>query len=183
MLFTPEHEELRRSLQKFIAAEINPHVDEWEEAGIFPAHELFKKMGDLGFLGLNKPVEYGGQALDYSYAMVMAEELGNIAMRQRADGDRRADRHGDAGAGALRHRRGQARIPRAVDRRRLCGLPRRLGSRRRLRRRLDQDHGAQGRRRLRHQRRQDVDHQRHAGRLDVPACQHVRRRGRTRTSR
>src|ERR1700729_4004966 len=78
MLFTPEHEELRRSLQKFIAAEINPHVDEWEEAGIFPAHELFKKMGDLGFLGLHKPVEYGGQGLDYSYAMVMAEELGAI---------------------------------------------------------------------------------------------------------
>ena len=79
MLFTPEHEELRRSLQKFIAAEVNPHVDEWEEAGIFPAHEVFKKMGDLGFLGLNKPVEYGGQGLDYSFAMVMAEELGNIA--------------------------------------------------------------------------------------------------------
>ena len=79
MLFTPEHEELRRSLQKFIAAEVNPHVDEWEEAGIFPAHPLFKKMGDLGFLGLTKPVEYGGQGLDYSYAVVMAEELGNIA--------------------------------------------------------------------------------------------------------
>src|SRR6202167_5257096 len=79
MLFTPEHEELRRSLRKFIAAEVNPHVDEWEEAGIFPAHELFKKLGDLGFLGLNKPVPYGGQGLDYSYAMVMAEELGNIA--------------------------------------------------------------------------------------------------------
>jgi len=79
MLFTPEHEELRRSLQKFIAAEINPHVDAWEEAGIFPAHALFKKMGDLGFLGLNKPTAYGGQGLDYSFAMVMAEELGNIA--------------------------------------------------------------------------------------------------------
>ena len=50
MMFTPEHEELRRSLQKFIAAEINPNVDAWEEAGIFPAHELFKKMGALGFL-------------------------------------------------------------------------------------------------------------------------------------
>ena len=52
---------------------------QWEEAGIFPAHEVFKKMGDLGFLGLNKPPAYGGQGLDYSYAMVMAEELGNIA--------------------------------------------------------------------------------------------------------
>src|ERR1700730_16591561 len=78
MFFTHEHEELRRSLQKFIAAEVNPHVDEWEEAGIFPAHRLFKKMGNLGFLGLTKPVEYGGQGLDYSYAVVMAEELGNI---------------------------------------------------------------------------------------------------------
>src|SRR5580700_4327398 len=79
MLFTPEHEELRRSLQKLIAAEINPHVDEWEEAGIFPAHAVFKKLGDLGFLGLTKPVEYGGQGLDYSFALVMAEELGGIA--------------------------------------------------------------------------------------------------------
>ncbi len=78
MRFSPEHEELRRSLSKFIAAEINPHVDAWEEAGIFPAHELFKKLGGLGFLGIGKPVEYGGSALDYSYSMVMAEELGNI---------------------------------------------------------------------------------------------------------
>ncbi len=45
---------------------------------IFPAHELFKKLGDLGFLGLNKPVEFGGQGLDYSYALMMAEELGAI---------------------------------------------------------------------------------------------------------
>ena len=74
MLFTAEHEEPRRSLQKFIAAEINPHVDEWEAAGQFPTHELFKKLGDLGFLGLNKPVEFGGVGLDYSYALMMAEE-------------------------------------------------------------------------------------------------------------
>ena len=66
------------ALQKFIAAEINPHVDQWEEDEIFPAHEVFKKMGDLGFLGLTKPAAYGGQELDYSYAMVMAEELGHI---------------------------------------------------------------------------------------------------------
>jgi citronellyl-CoA dehydrogenase len=78
MLFTADHAEPRRILQKFIATEINPHVDDWEEAGIFPAHELFKKLGDLGFLGLNKPVEYGGQGLDYSYALMMAEELGTI---------------------------------------------------------------------------------------------------------
>ncbi|MGO9684786.1 MAG: acyl-CoA dehydrogenase family protein [Beijerinckiaceae bacterium] len=65
-------------MQKFIAAEINPHVDAWEEAGIFPAHELFKKLGRLGFLGLHKPTTFGGQGLDYSYALLMAEELGSI---------------------------------------------------------------------------------------------------------
>ncbi len=79
MQITPEHEALRRSLGKFIAAEINPHVDAWESAGMFPAHQLLKKMGDLGFLGLTKPEAYGGAGLDYSYALVMAEELGTIA--------------------------------------------------------------------------------------------------------
>jgi citronellyl-CoA dehydrogenase len=78
MLFTAEHEEVRRTIQKFIASEVNPNVDAWEEAGRFPAHELFKKMGDLGLLGLNKPAEYGGMGLDYSYAILMAEELGGI---------------------------------------------------------------------------------------------------------
>src|ERR1700724_2186379 len=81
MLFTADHDEPRRILQKFIAAEINLFVDEWEKADIFPAHELFKKLGNLGFLGLNKPVEFGGQGLDYSYALMMAEELGAIRCR------------------------------------------------------------------------------------------------------
>src|SRR6201986_4991188 len=78
MLFTADHHDVRRSLQKFIASEINPHVDAWEKADIFPAHELFKKLGNLSFLGLNKPVEFGGSGLDYSYALMMAEELGAI---------------------------------------------------------------------------------------------------------
>ena len=76
MLFGPEHEELRRSIRKFVDKEINPFVDEWEEAGIFPAHDLFKKLGNAGFLGITKPVEYGGMGLDLSYGVVMAEELG-----------------------------------------------------------------------------------------------------------
>ena len=78
MQFTHEHEELRRTLKRFIDSEINPHVDEWEEAEIFPAHELFRKLGDLGLLGLTKPEAYGGAALDYSYSMVFAETLGRI---------------------------------------------------------------------------------------------------------
>ena len=78
MLFTEEHELLRKSLRSFFEREINPHVDAWEEAQIFPAHEVFKKLGNEGFLGLTKPEEYGGAGLDYSYAIVLAEELGRI---------------------------------------------------------------------------------------------------------
>jgi citronellyl-CoA dehydrogenase len=78
MKFTQEHEEIRRTMKKFIDAEINPHVDAWEEAEQFPAHEVFKKLGGLGMLGLTKPEAYGGAALDYSYSMVFAETLGQI---------------------------------------------------------------------------------------------------------
>jgi len=78
MQFTQEHDGIRRTMQQFIKNEINPHVDQWEREGIYPAHQVFKKMGDLGLLGLCKPVEYGGAGLDYSYGMVMAEELGAI---------------------------------------------------------------------------------------------------------
>jgi citronellyl-CoA dehydrogenase len=77
MQFTQEHEELKRTVERFVENEINPHVDEWEAAGIFPAHQLFKKLGDLGLLGLTRPEEYGGAGLDYSYSVVMAEALGN----------------------------------------------------------------------------------------------------------
>jgi citronellyl-CoA dehydrogenase len=73
-----EQQELQRTLKRFIDNEINPYVDEWEEAEIFPAHELFKKMGALGLLGLTKPPEYGGLGLDYSFGMAMAETLGHV---------------------------------------------------------------------------------------------------------
>ncbi len=65
MLFTDEHELVRKSLRSFIDREIEPHADAWEEARIFPAHELFKKLGNEGFLGLTKPEEFGGAGLDY----------------------------------------------------------------------------------------------------------------------
>ncbi len=76
MKFTPEHEQIADTVRKFVAKEINPFVAEWEAAGTFPAHALFKKMGDLGLLGIKYPVEYGGMGLDFSYSMVMAEALG-----------------------------------------------------------------------------------------------------------
>lgn len=76
MLFTHEHAELRRTVERFCREELNPHVDAWEDAGGFPAHDVFRKLGDLGLLGLTKPAAVGGAALDYSYAVVLAEALG-----------------------------------------------------------------------------------------------------------
>ncbi|MEI6601180.1 MAG: acyl-CoA dehydrogenase family protein, partial [Comamonadaceae bacterium] len=76
MKFTPEHEQIADTVRKFVAKEINPHIAAWEAAGQFPAHEVFKKMGDLGLLGIKYPVEYGGMGLDFSYSMVAAEALG-----------------------------------------------------------------------------------------------------------
>ncbi len=78
MQYTSEHVALQDSVKRFIAREITPRIAEWEKAGIFPAHELFGKMGKLGFLGVNKPVEYGGLGLDHSYEMAYCEAIGGI---------------------------------------------------------------------------------------------------------
>ena len=74
---TPEHEQIRDSVRKFVEREINPHVEEWEKEGQFPAHDLFRKLGEAGFLGIHKPAEFGGMGLDYSYHAVMVEALGH----------------------------------------------------------------------------------------------------------
>jgi len=79
MKFTAEHRSLYDTTSSFIKNEINPHVDEWEKEGIFPAHELFKKMGELGLLGIEKPEQYGGLGLDWSYTLMFSEALGEIA--------------------------------------------------------------------------------------------------------
>jgi citronellyl-CoA dehydrogenase len=78
MQYTHEHREIQKTLKRYIDEHINPHVDEWEAAEIFPAHQVFKGLGDLGLLGLTKPEAYGGAGLDYSYSMAMAETLGEI---------------------------------------------------------------------------------------------------------
>jgi citronellyl-CoA dehydrogenase len=77
MQFTTEHKQLADTVTRFVKDEINPHVDAWEKAEQFPAHEVFKKLGDLGLLGLKYPEAYGGAGLDFSYSMVMAEALGS----------------------------------------------------------------------------------------------------------
>lgn len=78
MLLTHEHNEMRRTITRWVEDEINPHVDEWEAAGIFPAHEVFRSLGDKGLLGINKPEKFGGLGLDFSFSAVMAEALGAI---------------------------------------------------------------------------------------------------------
>jgi citronellyl-CoA dehydrogenase len=79
MQFTQEHNQLRDTVTRFIANEVNPKVPEWEQAQEYPAHEVMKKLGDLGLLGLRYPEEYGGAGLDFSYSMVMAEALGTCS--------------------------------------------------------------------------------------------------------
>jgi len=76
MLFTEEHQTLAKTVEDFVVNEINPHVEEWEDQGWFPSHEVFKKLGDLGILGVKFDEEYGGMGLDFSYSVAVAEALG-----------------------------------------------------------------------------------------------------------
>jgi citronellyl-CoA dehydrogenase len=73
-IFTPEHEALRASVRSFVERELAPHAEEWEEAGDFP-NWVFTRMGELGYLGLAYPVEYGGQGGDYISTVVLKEEM------------------------------------------------------------------------------------------------------------
>jgi citronellyl-CoA dehydrogenase len=77
MQFTTEHRQIDDTVTRFVDQEINPFVAEWEAAEQFPAHAVFKKLGQLGLLGLKYPEEYGGAGLDFSYSAAMAEALGS----------------------------------------------------------------------------------------------------------
>jgi alkylation response protein AidB-like acyl-CoA dehydrogenase len=83
LIFTDEHDQLRESIRRFVIKEFQPHAEEWEET-TFP-NWTFERMGELGFLGLDKPEEYGGQGGDYYTSLVLAEEIvhahsGGLAM-------------------------------------------------------------------------------------------------------
>jgi alkylation response protein AidB-like acyl-CoA dehydrogenase len=82
-IFTDEHEQLRDSIHRFVVKELQPHAEEWEET-TFPDW-VFARMGELGFLGLDKPEQYGGQGGDYYTSLVLSEEMvhahsGGLAM-------------------------------------------------------------------------------------------------------
>ncbi len=72
--FTEEHDILRRHIRKFVETELAPHADEWEAAQGFPS-EVFRRMGDVGLLGLRYPEEYGGQGGDIFASIILAEEM------------------------------------------------------------------------------------------------------------
>src|SRR5262244_1262046 len=73
-LFSDEHEMLRRSIHAFVEKEVAPRVAEWEAAGRIP-RELWRRLGDLGFLGLEFPPEYGGAGGDFLSSVVLGEEM------------------------------------------------------------------------------------------------------------
>jgi alkylation response protein AidB-like acyl-CoA dehydrogenase len=82
-IFEEEHDRLRESIRRFVETELTPHAEEWEET-TFP-DSVFHRMGELGFLGLSVPEQYGGQGGDYYANLVLAEELtransGGLAM-------------------------------------------------------------------------------------------------------
>ncbi len=76
--FNKDHELVRKTVRDFVNKEINPFVDEWEEAGIAPLHDIFAKMGKLGFLGVTYDTKYGGEGLDHWYETALLEELAHI---------------------------------------------------------------------------------------------------------
>ncbi len=75
LMSTPEHELFRETVRKFVEDELRPRAREFDEAGRFDK-TLYKKMGDLGMLGLRYEPEYGGAGLDWSFSAVMFEEIG-----------------------------------------------------------------------------------------------------------
>jgi len=73
-IFTPEHEMLRKSIRAFVEKEVTPQVAEWENAGRIP-REFWRRLGELGFLGLEFPLEYGGAGGDFLSSVVLGEEM------------------------------------------------------------------------------------------------------------
>ena len=158
-IFTDEHERCASRSAASSIKELAPHAEEWEET-TFP-DSVFPRMGELGFLGLDKPEEYGGQGGDY-YSQPRAG---------RGDRPRRSPaawRWASPCRPTWRCRRSSRSGPRSRssewlvpgDRGREDPLPRDHRARRRLRRGRDQDARRARRRRVRHQRLEDLHHQR-----------------------
>ena len=79
MIETDEHQLFRKTLRDLFEREIEPHVDEWEAARTFPAHELFPKLAAVGLFGLEYDEAYGGMGADHTYTLIAGEEMGRIS--------------------------------------------------------------------------------------------------------
>lgn len=77
MYFNEEHHLFRKSLQDFLKREVVPHIEKWEKTGEIERF-IWKKFGDMGYLGLPYPVAYGGSDLDIFYTVILLEELQKI---------------------------------------------------------------------------------------------------------
>ena len=75
--FNEEHDLFRQSLREFLSREVSPNIEVWEKAGKIPK-SIWKKMGDMGFLGLSFPEKYGGSDLDFFFEVIFNEELGRL---------------------------------------------------------------------------------------------------------
>jgi alkylation response protein AidB-like acyl-CoA dehydrogenase len=73
-IFTEEHALFRDQFRRFVEAEVAPHVNEWNEAGISP-RSIWKRMGEEGYLGCDMPEEWGGAGADFIYDAIIMEEL------------------------------------------------------------------------------------------------------------
>jgi len=76
--YEEEQLSMQKTVLKIIEDDINPFVDQWESEGSYPAKQVFKKLGEAGLLGVNKPAEYGGMGLNFKYNIALNEELGKI---------------------------------------------------------------------------------------------------------
>jgi len=77
MYFTEEHQAFRKSFQDFLQKEVVPHIDKWEKTGTIERF-IWKKFGEMGYLGLNSPEAYGGLGLDIFYTVIFLEELQKV---------------------------------------------------------------------------------------------------------
>ena len=174
-IFNDDHDQLRESIRAFVAKELAPHSAEWEEK-TFP-DSVFRRMGELGFLGLSYPEEYGGQGGDYYSNLVLAEEMagansGGLCMGVAVHTDMATPPVHLFGTEEQKQQ-----LPRPLDQGREDLLPRHHRARRRLGRGRHQDARRARRRRLGDQRVEDVHHQRPPGRLHRARDQDRPRRG------
>ena len=172
---TDEHQLFRKTLRDLFEREIEPHVDEWEAARTFPAHELFPKLAAVGLLGLEYDEAVGGMGADHSYSLIAGEEMGRIScggvpMAMAVQMSMATPALARYGSPELKETLSDAGHPgRGRD------LYCRDRARRRQRRRRHPHPGRPRRRRMGHQRLQALHHERHPGRLALPPRPHLRR--------